>query len=169
MTSDPCLTVYIFFFLQIYIFQIFSLLSSLSAHPGTTYPFQPLKPNQNFCFKFWTPWPNLDWFEVSCLDAGCCSAPSLSYKAIWNSTIAVWCFSWESEKQKDATLWRSKWLSSSETPFLLVWKGFECDKWCFSSGRGWVGADANFILTIACLSLPESPGSTAQAKLPSQG
>lgn len=150
-------------------FRFFSLLSSLSAHPGTTYTFQPLKPNQNFCFKFWSPWLNLDWFGVSCLDAGCYSAPSLSYKAIWNSTIAVWCFSWESEKQKDATLWRSKWLSGSETPSLLVWKGFECDKWCFGSGRGWVGADANFILTIACLSLPESPGSTAQAKLPSQG
>lgn len=122
-----------------------------------------LKPNQNFCFRFWTPWANLDGFGVSCLSAGCCSAPSLWYKAIWNAMIAVWCFPWESEKQKDATLWRSKW------PSLLVWKGFECHKWCFSSGRGWVGADANFIVTIACLSLPESPGSAAQAKLPSQG
>lgn len=114
MTSYPCVTVCAFSFLQIYLFQIFSLLSSLSTHSGTTHPFQPLKPNQNFCFKFWTPWLNLDSFGVSCLGAGCCSAPSLRCKTIWNSTIAVWCFSWESEEQKDATLWRSKWFSSSE-------------------------------------------------------
>lgn len=161
MTFAPCLC--FFLLANPYISDIFIIILSLSAHPGTTHPFQPLKPNQNFCFRFWTPWANLDGFGVSFLSAGCCSAPSLWYKAIWNSMIAVWCFPWESEKQKDATLWRSKW------PSLLVWKGFECHKWCFSSGRGWVGADANFIVTIACLSLPESPGSAAQAKLPSQG
>lgn len=162
-------SVYFFILANLYISGIFIIVLSVCVHPGKIHSFQPLKPNQNFCFKFWTPWPNLDWFGVLCLGAGCCSGPSLWYKTIWNSTIAIWYFSWESEKQKDATLWRSKWLSSSETPSLLVWKGFECDKWCFSSGRGWVGPDANFIVTIACLSLPENPGRTAQAKLPSQG
>lgn len=57
---------------------------------------------QNFSFSFWTPW--LDWFGVSCLRAGPGNPPSLCYKAIWNSTTAVWCFSWEPERQKSA--WR---------------------------------------------------------------
>lgn len=48
-------------------------------------------------------------------------------------------------------------------------KALNVTKRYFGSGRGWVGADANFIATVACLSLPENSGSFAQAKLSSQG
>lgn len=58
---------------------------------------------QKFCFNFIASWPSLGRFGVSCLDA-VSRNPGLSCKAIWNSTLAAWCFSWEPERRKSA--WR---------------------------------------------------------------
>lgn len=67
-------------FLQGHIYNAFTRVNSLKL---VSYK------QQNFCFSFWTPWPNLHWFGVSSLDAWSCSPPSLWCKSIWNSTVAV--------------------------------------------------------------------------------
>lgn len=123
------------------------------AHSESFTKVNPLKlvsyKQQNFCLRFWTPRPNLDWFGVSCWVRQSTRSLIRSHLELHNCCLVFLLGTREAKVSlEDATLWRSQWLSSSETPSLLVWKGFECDKWYFGSGRDWVGADANFIVQL---------------------
>lgn len=70
MTSDPCLTVHAFSSCKSIYFRYFHYYALSLCTPRNNTSFSALKDNENFCFKFWTPWPNLDWFGVSCLVLG---------------------------------------------------------------------------------------------------